>query len=180
MTYRAEPGMQNRHGRRRSTVSQKSERQKAGCRYVLDEPYAVQTYLDYQGEKLEQRFDARAYIAQLDAMDHHDISRRPPWAPPPENEREDTEDAAEYYPHDASRSWGLMRIESPILSVGIDTDALYHAHHMKRLAHRAESLGKYAEYKEIESPHGHDAFLLEADQVNEILKDGLALPLNDE
>lgn len=180
MTYRAEPGMQVRHGRRRSTVSQKTEREKAGCRYVLDEPYAVQTYLDYQGEKLELRFDARAYISQLDAMDHHDISRRPPWAPPPENEREDTEDAAEYYPHDASRSWGLMRIQAAILAVGIDTDALYLPHHMRRLARRAESLGKFSEYREIESPHGHDAFLLEADQVNQILKDGLALALVDE
>lgn len=180
MTYRAELGMQDRHGRRRSTVSQKTEREKAGCRYVLDEPYAVQTYLDYQGEKLELRFDARAYVSQLDAMDHHDISRRPSWAAPPQNEREDTEDAAEYYPHDASRSWGLMRIDAAILPVGIDTDALYLPHHMTRLARRAESLGKFAEYREICSPHGHDAFLLEADQVNEILNDGLALPLLDE
>jgi len=113
-------------------------------------------------------------------MDHHDISRRPPWAPPPENEREDTEDAAEYYPADPSRSWGLLRIRGSILAVGIDTDQLYLPHHSERLANRARHLGKIAEYREIRSPHGHDAFLLEADQMNSILEDGLALPLAGE
>lgn len=176
MTYRAERGMVERHGRRRSTVSQVAERERAGFGYSQQEPYAVQTYLDYQGEKLESRFVASAYLSQLDAMDHHDISRRPSWMPPPENEREDTEDAAEYYPHDASRSWGLMRIEASMLAVGIDSDMLFLPRHMRNLVRRVSSLGKIAEYREIESDHGHDAFLLEADQVNDIIETGLALP----
>lgn len=58
LTYRAEPGLDERQGRGRPARS-------GG--------YPVESYLEHQGEKLRKRFDARAYELQLEAMDHHDL-----------------------------------------------------------------------------------------------------------
>jgi len=37
--------------------------------------YAVESYLEYQGEKLTRRFDANSYVVLSDAMNHHDVGR---------------------------------------------------------------------------------------------------------
>jgi homoserine O-acetyltransferase len=50
--------------------------------------------------------------------------------------------------------------------VGIDSDLLYTSAEVREAARLAG--GRYAE---IHSPHGHDAFLIETDQVERILAD---------
>lgn len=63
LTYRAEPGLDSRHGRPHGWSSRAL--------------YPLQSYLEHQGTKLRARFDARSYLALLGAMDHHDVSRPP-------------------------------------------------------------------------------------------------------
>jgi len=105
--------------------------------------YEVESYLNYQGEKLIDRFDAVSYIRLTQAMDSHDIRRSRPRI------REI-----------------LSAMTIPIIVVGIDSDMLYPAEECRELA----DLLPNGRYEEISSPHGHDAFLIEFRQLNHIVK----------
>jgi homoserine O-acetyltransferase len=77
--------------------------------------------------------------------------------------------------HDVSRDRGahetvLGRLMARTLCVGINSDVLYPAEEQKELA----SLIPNSEYVEIDSPHGHDAFLIEFDQLNHLIHNFLA------
>jgi homoserine O-acetyltransferase len=137
MTYRAGPGLMERHGRR--TI---------GEQWTGRSPYAVQTYLENQGTKLVARFDPRAYVSQLDAMDHHDLARRPPDPDPHESWR-----PVDPWP-------GLARLRSRLDCVAIDSDELFFARDIHDMVVRYRLHGRDASWRLVQSPHGHDAFLM--------------------
>ena len=100
------------------------------------------TYQQYQGEKLCRRYNAYSYYAILNAFDTHDAGRG----------RGGVERA-------------LAGIEARTLVVGITTDIIFTPAEMRRLhAMIPDSI-----YHEIESPFGHDGFLVEYEQLNNIL-----------
>jgi homoserine O-acetyltransferase len=140
LSYRANPGLDATQGR---------TQQGAGS-WSAVRPYRLQTYLQHQGNKLVQRFDARAYLSQLDAMDHHDLGRQP-CRDPQESWR-------------PSRAWGEARLP-PLQVVGIDTDQLFPPGPLRALAERVPG----SAYHELLSVHGHDAFLLAWDQLGAVL-----------
>lgn len=105
--------------------------------------FEVESYLSYQGQKLIDRFDAVSYVRLTQAMDSHDIARG----------RNGYEGV-------------LQKISIPIVVIGIDSDLLYPPEECRELA----ELIPQGQYEEITSPHGHDAFLIEFNQINEILK----------
>ncbi len=105
-------------------------------------PHRACTYQRYQGSKLVDRFDAYSYMAILDTFDTHNVGRG----------RGTLRDA-------------LARITAPTLVVGLGTDIIFTPGEMQALA----SMIPGAEYRQIESPFGHDGFLVEADRLNEIL-----------
>ncbi len=110
-----------------------------------DAPFTTRracTYQQYQGEKLVRRYNAYSYVAILDAFDTHDIGRR----------RGGT-DAA------------LASIQCPTAVVGISTDIIFTPDEMRSLASKIPG----AEYHEITSRFGHDGFLVEHRQLNDIL-----------
>ncbi len=104
--------------------------------------YEVQSYLRYQGDKLVNRFDANTYLTLVDAMDSHDVGRG----------RGSTEEV-------------LGSIEQPALVVSVSSDGLYPASEVAALA-AALPRGELAE---IDAPHGHDAFLIRIEEVNDLL-----------
>jgi homoserine O-acetyltransferase len=105
--------------------------------------YQVESYLTYQGEKLLDRFDANSYIYLSYVLDLHDVGR----------DREGVENA-------------LSTIKLKTLCIGIDSDLLYPAREQEDIAAAIPN----AIYKEIFSSDGHDAFLIEYDQMSDIIK----------
>ncbi len=171
LTYRAEVGLQLRQGRGHAREADDSN-----DGWSPAAPYRVQTYLEHHGHKLLARFDGRAYLAQMDAMDHHDLARVP--APPEpaetwslaETDRPDpvgpvTADGLDLNPADPADSWGLRRIRAQVLALSIDSDQLFFPAHMVALCERLCGLGRQAQHLQLVSPHGHDSFLIEWEQV---------------
>lgn len=111
-----------------------------------DGGFAVERYLSRQGEKLRARFDVHTYLTLLDAMDSHDVGR----------DRGGVETA-------------LRAVKGKIIGVGIPGDLLYDP--VLDVRRWTKTVG--AEYREIESPKGHDGFLLETAQVSALLRDVL-------
>jgi len=108
-----------------------------------DDLYQVESYLDYQGKKLVNRFDAHSYINLTKAMDSHDIARG-----------RGSDEAI------------LNRVKIPVLVVGVDSDLLYPVEEQQELARLLAN----GTYEEISSYHGHDAFLIEFEKLNKIIR----------
>jgi homoserine O-acetyltransferase/O-succinyltransferase len=113
--------------------------------------FDVEQYLRRQGEKLVARFDAGSYVQLTQTMDLHDVG--------------DLEDAG----RETAKRVGQ------IIGVGIDSDILYYPAEVREWVAAYRQAGANAEYREISSLYGHDAFLIEWDQVEQILRgDGTA------
>jgi homoserine O-acetyltransferase len=110
--------------------------------------FDVDHYLRRQGDKLVARFDAASYVALMRAMDLHDVG-----------------DLAAAARETAGRV-------GTVIGVGVDTDILYAAEEVRAWTEAYRAAGVDARYREIASPAGHDAFLIEWDQVETILRDG--------
>ena len=111
-----------------------------------DEKFQVENYLLYQGEKLVRRFDANTYLYITNAMDSHNVAAN----------RGTLEES-------------LATISAKCLVLGISSDILYPPDEQKNIA----ALITNAEYEEIDSPFGHDAFLIEFEQVNNLISNFL-------
>ncbi len=108
--------------------------------------FQVESYLDHHGEKLARRFDANSYLILNRAMDLHDVARGR---------------------GTVARAFAMLK--APVLSISITTDTLYHPRLQVDLADFARHAGVETEYQIIDSPHGHDGFLLESDAVGAAL-----------
>jgi D-lactate dehydrogenase (cytochrome)/homoserine O-acetyltransferase len=104
--------------------------------------FAVESYLQYQGKKFIRRFDANCYIQLTYTLDSHDVSRG----------RGDYFDV-------------LANIKQRALVVGILSDVLYPYALQRELADALPNSQLYT----IDSPHGHDSFLIEIEQLNAVM-----------
>jgi homoserine O-acetyltransferase len=119
-----------------------------------DGRFSVVSYLDHQGRKLVDRFDGDTYRILAGAMDLHDIG----------DGRGGIETALLALATNAVRLTG----------VGIQDDILYGPRQVHVLVDTALAAGVPATYREIRSDKGHDAFLVEWDQLRAIIDEALA------
>jgi homoserine O-acetyltransferase len=143
ITYQSEESMEMRfarHAARQDDIVSPSGYADLGKRFD------VESYLYYQGNALVKRFDANSYLYISRAMDLYDVS--------------------EGYP---SLEAALRRLRSKALFIGIRSDFLFPAAHVRWLAEQVSTVGGDATYVELDSPHGHDAFLKEWGQMNDAL-----------
>ncbi|KIY68884.1 homoserine O-acetyltransferase [Cylindrobasidium torrendii FP15055 ss-10] len=114
----------------------------------LSQVFSAQSYLRYQGDKFTARFDANCYIHITRKLDTHDVSR-------------DRRLEGESEPDALARV--LSTIPAGSLVMGIATDGLFTITEQREIAAHIPK----AELIVIESPDGHDGFLLEFEQINE-------------
>ncbi len=101
--------------------------------------FAIESYLRYQGSQLVDRFDTASYVTLTKAMDTHDVARG----------RGDYEEV-------------LRGLKLPALVVSIDSDVLYPPSEQATIARHLP----HARLVTLSSPHGHDAFLIEVEQLS--------------
>ncbi|MEV7081667.1 homoserine O-acetyltransferase [Streptomyces sp. NPDC093516] len=107
--------------------------------------YQVQSYLDHHAAKLVHRFDAASYVVLSEAMNSHDVGRG----------------------RGGVRA-ALSRITARTLVAGVDSDRLYPPSQQAELA---AGIGTADHLRLIESPHGHDGFLIEEEQVAALVRE---------
>jgi homoserine O-acetyltransferase/O-succinyltransferase len=107
--------------------------------------FQIESYLVRQGEKLQERFHPESYRILTNAMDRHDVGEGR-----------------------GGFATALKRFEGELTGVGIPGDLLYTPEDVRRWT---DPVG--AHYREIDSERGHDAFILEQDQVAVILEEVL-------
>ena len=105
---------------------------------LLGGRFDIAGYLDYQGQRFIERFDANSYLAIMRAMD--------------------TWDPLSGY---ASPAEAFGRIRAQLSFVGISSDWLFPAETVRNFADAVRAAGAHADYREMTSDHGHDAFLAE-------------------
>lgn len=115
--------------------------------------FSAQSYLRYQGRKFVNRFDSNCYIAMTRKLDTHDVSRN----------------------RTATIGEALALIEQPMLVLGIESDGLFTFAEQEEIAEHVQD----ARLERIDSPEGHDAFLLQFEQVNSYVLDFLKEVLPD-
>lgn len=105
-----------------------------------EDVYEIQSYLRYQGKKLVERFDANTYLTLMGAMDSFDLG------------------------HGRGSIREVLRsIVTPVLAIAISSDVLHPPAEVEELATGLPN----SVFKVIDAPQGHDAFLIETDQINQ-------------
>ena len=108
--------------------------------------YAVESYLDFHGNKFCRRFDANSYITLVEAMNSHDIGR-------------DRDGVAK----------ALAKIKQKALVVGITSDRLFPLSGQKVIAEHIGGELVGGKLHVIDSEYGHDGFLIETQIVGPLL-----------
>jgi homoserine O-acetyltransferase len=109
--------------------------------------FDIAGYLDHQGDRFIDRFDANAYLAILRSMDT--------WDP--------------LHGH-CSPTDVFGRIRARLTFVGISSDWLFPPRNVRDFAQTIRSAGVQADYREMTSAHGHDAFLAEQAELVRLLQ----------
>jgi homoserine O-acetyltransferase len=139
ITYQSEEGMEMRFARQPARCQDTTA---PSGHTAFGGAFDVESYLYHQGETLVKRFDANSYLYLSRAMDLYDVSAG-----------------------HASPEAALRRIQSQALFIGIRSDFLFPAARVRQLAEQVKGVGGHASYVELDSPHGHDAFLKEWGQM---------------
>lgn len=73
-----------------------------------------------------------------------------------------------------SEAWALSAVRARALTIGIRSDWLFAPEDVNTLNDALIAAGVDARYRELDSPHGHDAFLKEWGMLDPILREFLA------
>ncbi len=112
---------------------------RAALSYGFGPDFQVENYLHHQGSTFVERFDANAYLYITRAMDYFDL-------------------AAEY---GGDLKTAFAKARAGFLCVSFTSDWLFPTAENQLIAEAAAAAGCPAEFREIVSDRGHDAFLLD-------------------
>lgn len=136
ITYMSEYSLETKFSRRLQTRDQ--------IGYSFDPEFAVESYLQHQGEKFVQRFDANSYLYVTKAIDYFDIGAGHP-----------------------SMADALQHVTAKFLVISFSSDWLYTAAQARELV---EALpGREVEYEHVTASFGHDSFLVEVETMTHLV-----------
>jgi len=116
--------------------------------FGFDADFQVESYLRHQGSAFVDRFDANSYLYITRAMDYLDIARR-------------------YDGRLADAFKAAAHVRCCVIS--FSSDWLYPTNENRLIAHAMNAAGVPVSFAEINSPHGHDAFLLAEPEMDQML-----------
>ena len=132
ITYLSEQGMREKFGRKLRSADQ--------YRYDFNSEFAVETYLDYQGQTFVGRFDANSYLYITKAADYFDLQKS--------------------Y---GSLNKAFANVKARFLIVSFRSDWLFTPAQSEAIVNALVANGRDVSFCDIESSYGHDAFLLETE-----------------
>jgi len=130
ITYLSEEGMRQKFGRELRSAEKYS--------YDFNSEFAVETYLDYQGQTFVDRFDANSYLYITKASDYFDLER-------------------DY----GSLEQAFAQTRARFLVVSFSSDWLFTPAQSEAIVDALVANGKDVSFCNVASSYGHDAFLLE-------------------
>ncbi len=136
VTYRSRQEFAERYRRVRAELDWQDQ----------DCSFAVESYLSYQGQKLDQRFNATSYELATRAADGFDLGEV-----------------------HGSLDQAISRINARVLCVGVDTDHLFPLDDQREIVDVVTAKGRDATLGVIRSDNGHDGFLIEFEQLNRLI-----------
>ncbi|MGI9554128.1 MAG: homoserine O-acetyltransferase MetX [Thermodesulfobacteriota bacterium] len=114
----------------------------------IDSKFEIEKYLEYQGSKFVKRFDANSYIYIMRTIDIYD--------------------AGEGYPN---LEESFKRIDcKKVFVASYTSDWLYPSYQSRELVEAFEANRKDVTYNEIDSPYGHDSFLIDYEKLTPLIK----------
>ena len=113
--------------------------------------FQVESYLEHQGRTFVDRFDANSYLYITKAVDYFDLSKK-----------------------HGSLKKAFEKTNARFLVISFTSDWLFPTSQSKEIVQALIQAGRDVSFCEIESPCGHDAFLLEFDTQTKIIKSFLA------
>ncbi len=138
ITYMSEKSLEEKFGRRTQRGTDLA--------YNFDTDFAVEGYLQHQGEKFVERFDPNTYLYITKALDYYDV--------------------ADSY---NSMNEAIKRTRCPFLVLTISSDWLYTAAQGMELVNVLRDLQREVEFRHVDASFGHDSFLVEVETMTTIV-----------
>ena len=143
ITYLSHEMMREKFGRR---VRQEPEEAVDHLALAFSQPFEVETYLEYQGQKFIKRFDANSYLRITRAMDLYDLAKR-----------------------FGSLEAAFEDVSARMLVVALSGDWLFLPRQSEELARAMLAQGRHVSYLCLDAPAGHDAFLTHIDPLASVM-----------
>jgi homoserine O-acetyltransferase len=139
ITYLSEAGLTEKFGRKLQARDAKG--------FGFDADFQVESYLRHQGLSFVDRFDANSYLYITRAMDYFDLAEE----------------------HGGLLANAFRATPARFCLVSFDTDWLYPTIESRHIVHALNAAGRAVSFVELSSPYGHDAFLLDAPEMNRVV-----------
>ena len=139
ITYLSEAGLTAKFGRRLQ------DRDALG--FGFDADFQVESYLRHQGLSFVERFDANSYLYITRAMDYFDLAE----------------------PHGGRLAAAFQGTRTRFAVISFTSDWLYPTVESRRIVGALNAAGAEVSFVELDSPHGHDAFLLDTPELNRVV-----------
>lgn len=143
VTYLSDQSMSRKFGRKLQTAEDYS--------FKFDMDFSVESYLNHQGTRFVERFDANSYLYITRAIDYFDVT-----------------DSANGDEHKV-----FEKVKCPFLVISFSSDWLFPPYQARELTKLLLENGNDVTYCDIKSHYGHDAFLLEYETLGRLVRNFL-------
>jgi homoserine O-acetyltransferase len=144
ITYLSEAGLTEKFGRRLQNRAAPNFNHGG---FGFDAEFQVESYLRHQGLAFTERFDANSYLYITRALDYFDL-------------------AAD---HGGSLAQAFAGSKARFAVISFTSDWLYPTAESRRIVRALNGAGARVSFVELDSPFGHDAFLLDSPEMNRVV-----------